>query len=230
MKTSKTGFTLIELLVVISVISILAALLLPALSSAKAKAQRAKCQSNERQLQLALQMYVDELGNRIPARTDLSGDWVTELRPYYANRSLLVCPVDGGTNRGYVMNGFLDYFVVNMFSGDLNQFIAAYKGDGFPSLPEASVVLPSDTITVGEQRHGSKKDAYMDLWPPQYGSDLVDDVDHAKHRSGSGRRSGGSNHAFMDGSVRFLKYGAAVSPKNLWAVTDEFRNVPVSTP
>jgi prepilin-type N-terminal cleavage/methylation domain-containing protein len=228
MKTSKTGFTLIELLVVISIIAILAALLLPALSSAKAKAQRAKCQSNERQLQLALQMYVDELGNRIPARTDLS--WVTELRPHYANPSLLVCPVDGGTNRGYVMNGFLDYFVVNMFSGDLNQFIAAYKGDGFPSLPEASVVLPSDTITFGEQRHGSKKDAYMDLWPSQHGSDLVEDVDHAKHRSGSSGRSGGSNHAFMDGSVRFLKYGTAVNPNNLWAVTDEFRNVPVSAP
>ena len=130
----RPAFTLIEVLVVVAIIAILAALLLPALSSAKAKGKQVACANHLKQLAIGFKMYAADNEGRLVDNTPenrSTNDWIVgnmkldldatnqaqirmgELFPYANQPPIYHCPMDLSESRGrsrvrsYSMNGWM---------------------------------------------------------------------------------------------------------------------------
>jgi prepilin-type N-terminal cleavage/methylation domain-containing protein/prepilin-type processing-associated H-X9-DG protein len=150
----RRGFTLIELLVVIAIIAILASLLLPALSRAKRLAQLTQCKNNQKQMGLALHMYVDEslvFPHSVYYRSSQTmGFYWFDAVGLYARgakwgEGIFRCP----GYRGFVFDGHRAPTGVGVYVAFGSY---AYNGSGTGSGRRSGLGLPRDLSSADENR------------------------------------------------------------------------------
>jgi prepilin-type N-terminal cleavage/methylation domain-containing protein/prepilin-type processing-associated H-X9-DG protein len=180
-----SGFTLIELLVVIAIIGILAALLLPALTAVKFKAQKIKCTSNLKQLTTAAIMYQGDFGPIGYGGSGGNGVWLSSLISYYAQVSTLrYCPVASsvvnpnagpGTQQGdaghcWNWSGAID--PVNQGSYTINGWLYQMAGatTWVPDNPSGSYYPKESAIRFPSQTPEFGDGVWPDAWPNNSGS------------------------------------------------------------
>lgn len=156
---AKAAFTLLELLVVIAVVMILAALLMPALHSARERARRAYCSQNLRQLHLANTLYAEDHGHYVAAAADGYG---ANLQRWHGTRPRIGRPFDG---RGPLMPYLDDIGMIRRcpsFQGmtDVpNAFEANCGGYGYNNLGVGSTITRNRDNLHEAVRRGMPPDA-----------------------------------------------------------------------
>jgi prepilin-type N-terminal cleavage/methylation domain-containing protein/prepilin-type processing-associated H-X9-DG protein len=236
---SPLGFTLIELLVVIAIIAILAALLLPVLSSAKQRAYGIKCVSNLKQLDLAGFLYANDFGKTLPYEAETNDIWLGLLIQNYSQvHAVRLCPlaaeVRPGTtwyakdlNAAWIWPSYVQPSLTYTGSFGMNGWLYSDVGDysGPPYFGNFSAVSkPALTPFFFDS-------IWADAWPDSYEGPAIDltrgaltpdfgrltiarhGIPRSKvptHMTGRDPLPGAIDVAFVDGHVQPVKL------ENLW--------------
>jgi prepilin-type N-terminal cleavage/methylation domain-containing protein/prepilin-type processing-associated H-X9-DG protein len=218
----RSAFTLIELLVVIAIIAILAAILFPVFAQARESARKASCQSNLKQVILALRMYMQDYDEKMMgsgmlpppgagANADgqniirmLGGGTSYFLQPYIKNQQIFRCPSDTGINYWGRNNTNWPYSTAVYwgrpssyhFRHNMDAALNGANGSCAIGLADAALQAPASSIVFFEAAafHAEKLPLYGDVHP----------ADPPRPLNPPGRQF---NAAFADGHVKVFRLG-----------------------
>ena len=240
----RSAFTLIELLVVVAIISVLAALLLPALANAQSRARVKVCSNNLRQLGLGIILYADDYNDYVPpvyyidpgtcnqTGTNRHGlGWRANIFPYVHNDRVYACPANpAGKSRGATSFGENTIYLSYNGNVDFSGFKGQCTGYGMPAQGDSSC---APTIRLSRLSNSTRFIMVAEggwdspgIIPPN--SNFTPCYDPPGHCTSSTpsdtverwfyiHRGLVANYLFPDSHVDALQPQRTVVPFNLWA-------------
>ncbi len=207
MQRRTSAFTLVEITVVLGVVVLFAALLFGVMMRTRAKAQSLQCQSQLKQIALAIHQYVQDSDSHFPSEAYIIGKdtlaakrfgWDDAITPYVKEKSVFWCPSNGLRDKHFPSYGY------NFRELNTLRYKAGWrpKHNEFVGANESQLLSPAEVVLN------------QDSWA-LYGDGVL--VDGSGIRTGCGTDGtvgtlhlGGANASFVDGHVKWFR-GSAVS-------------------
>lgn len=194
----RDGFTLVEILIVLAILALLAAIAFSVASRVREKGRAATCSSHLKQIALAMQQYVQDFDGQYPHGGSVGIDqktWPSLLKQYCRDSQIFICPTRQALGGSNAPNGSpqLNYDYNFLRLTHVGYASRRLSGRGEAALPLTSQVwLNSDGDVDGSHSYPPGPSACGYWWWPRWGQEL---------------HSGGANHSFLDGHVKWLNPG-----------------------
>jgi len=189
---NKNAFTLVEIMTVLAILSLLAAIVFTVFGRVRESGRNTVCQSNQRQIFLAFQSYLQDNDSRFPSLNN----WSESLEPYIKNQEIFLCP---NVSQHNPYHPKVDY---DVYPERINQVESSLEEPRQKGATEVSIPALTSWILLTDTGRGQEPDMVLLDYPATCSQKLLG-------HSGLGRNfplvhRGGGNYLFADGHTKWL--------------------------